>query len=580
MSAHSAGKRTFAENHHQHPHHHHQTPKKLRNGFHVYPLKGNPVQTRRTNDEIHSSIDMGPVVTALVDTPQFQRLRQIKQLGTAEYVYCNTNHNRWEHSLGVAALARRMMERIRTKQPQLPCDGKDVLCVELAGLLHDVGHGPFSHTFEGFLKHAQAQFLRERPAYRQYYYVNEAEKNNHTRQQQKWPLRLNVQTWKHEAVSLAMIDAALAYLGLAVDLHNLDAPLQQIGDGVDARTMRVFAHGTDHDDDDALILTSRDWVFIKECIYGGPIAAVHDNNPIVQKLIGRGPDKEWMYDVVSNGYSGLDVDKMDYFARDQRRAFGTSGQVHIQMIEDCYVARGYGARPGRDNAAEARLMICYGEKIEKSAINFFKERLNLHESIYRHKTVQAVTYMIQDIFCLADPFLPISAKNKFGTANGRQGQAKKEYDNLPMSLAVLDTDVFQRLTDSVIDLIEAKEDVPELDEARALIHRLRRRDLYKCKGMLPISLTKDHPQDQETWAQSSDQIKYELLSIAGVHCDQNGLEHRLEAEDFIVEKCSVHHGSNASNPLNNMRFVQKHDEAALSNSWENLPLAVEFNKKK
>lgn len=88
---------------------------------------------RRTNDEIHSSISLGPVVTCILDTPPMQRLRGLKQLGCAEYVYINVNHNRFEHSLGVATLAETLCRKIRIQQPSLQCTEKDVLCVQLAG---------------------------------------------------------------------------------------------------------------------------------------------------------------------------------------------------------------------------------------------------------------------------------------------------------------------------------------------------------------------------------------------------------------------------------------------------------------
>jgi len=548
--------------------------KSRRTGFRTRPLVGNPVQTRRTVDEVHESIDMSPVVTAFVDTPQFQRLRHIKQLGTAEYVYMNCGHTRFEHSLGVAYLARKMCQRIRDKQPQLPCTARDQLCVELAGLLHDIGHGPYSHIYEGFLTTEHPLYLQEHPELQSFY--------------EDLP-EVNLKTWKHEEVSLRMIDAALAHMGLAVDLDHLDEPLQQIDDGIDAESMRVFQYGLS---DDEAILTSRDLVFVKECIYGGPLGPVYEatryqNHPTGRTLVGRGREKEWMYDIVSNGYSGLDVDKMDYFARDQRRAFGTSGEVATQMIEDCFVGWGTCPKPNKcsrcrsgDNPTQRHLMICYGEKLEKSAINFFKERLNLHEKIYRHKTVQAATYMVQDIFSLADPYLPISTKPKFGKPgqNNNLGQPKSEHDGLPLSLAVLDIRAFERLNDSVIDLIESKEDIAELAPAQAVIRRLRSRDLYKCKGCLPISLM--DPRDQELWNLTTAQIKNDLLSIPGEHDNGTDTPLVLCAEDFIVEKCGIHHGSKSANPLQFMRFIQKRDEFALNQPWDSLPLAVEYNAKK
>ncbi len=128
-------------------------------------------------DEIHGDIALEPVVRAVVDHPSFQRLRYIKQLGLAEYVFPCATHTRFQHSIGAAYLARQYFESLVETWPEwdFAFDGKvgdteflaekTQKCVAavaqhpasrafwaqvtaLAGLLHDVGHGPWSHTFE------------------------------------------------------------------------------------------------------------------------------------------------------------------------------------------------------------------------------------------------------------------------------------------------------------------------------------------------------------------------------------------------------------------------------------------------
>ena len=102
----------------------------------------------RVNDEIHKSIDIDPVLNVFMQTNVFQRLRQLKQLGTSHFTYPGANHSRFEHSLGVAHLAAKLARKIIQKQPQLKCTAKDILCVKLAGAFHDIGHAAFSHVFE------------------------------------------------------------------------------------------------------------------------------------------------------------------------------------------------------------------------------------------------------------------------------------------------------------------------------------------------------------------------------------------------------------------------------------------------
>lgn len=126
----------------------HRSPSDQLHRYNVRPLTAKPLF--RTMDEVHRSIALRePVVRLFLDSKYFQRLGRIKQLGTTHLIYRSATHTRFEHSLGTARLARRLVETIAAQQPNLETTKTDVLCISLAGLLHDVGHGPFSHIFEG-----------------------------------------------------------------------------------------------------------------------------------------------------------------------------------------------------------------------------------------------------------------------------------------------------------------------------------------------------------------------------------------------------------------------------------------------
>lgn len=95
-------------------------------------------------DPIHGFIDLTSQEAKIVDTPVFQRLRNIKQLAHTSLVFPSATHTRFEHSLGTLCVADKMVSRLR-----IDVDDEDTArCIRLAALLHDLGHGPFSHVSE------------------------------------------------------------------------------------------------------------------------------------------------------------------------------------------------------------------------------------------------------------------------------------------------------------------------------------------------------------------------------------------------------------------------------------------------
>ncbi|XP_017631685.1 uncharacterized protein LOC108474250 isoform X2 [Gossypium arboreum] len=144
--------------------------------------------SKHVHDNVHGNIYLDPLSLKFIDTEQFQRLRELKQLGLAHLVYPGAVHSRFEHSLGVYWLAGEAIQKLKTYQGlELGIDRFDVQAVKVAGLLHDVGHGPFSHLFE-------REFL---------------------------PKVLNSFKWAHEQMSADLIDHI-------VDVHHIDVESEMI----------------------------------------------------------------------------------------------------------------------------------------------------------------------------------------------------------------------------------------------------------------------------------------------------------------------------------------------------------------
>ncbi|KAK1568115.1 hypothetical protein Q3G72_020768 [Acer saccharum] len=144
--------------------------------------------SKHVHDNVHGNIYLDSLSLKFIDTEQFQRLRDLKQLGMTHMVYPGATHSRFEHSLGVYWLAGEAVQKLKNYQGlELGIDAFDIQTVKIAGLLHDVGHGPFSHLFE-------REFL---------------------------PRVRSGSKWSHEEMSVKMVDHI-------VDEHHIDVDSEMI----------------------------------------------------------------------------------------------------------------------------------------------------------------------------------------------------------------------------------------------------------------------------------------------------------------------------------------------------------------
>lgn len=104
----------------------------------------------KINDPIHGFVIFPHFIRNIVDSPQIQRLMRIRQLSGTNHVFPGANHTRFEHSLGVAALAQRLLHNLVNFHGVQLSQEEINTCI-IAALCHDVGHGPFSHNFESVL---------------------------------------------------------------------------------------------------------------------------------------------------------------------------------------------------------------------------------------------------------------------------------------------------------------------------------------------------------------------------------------------------------------------------------------------
>jgi HD superfamily phosphohydrolase len=377
-------------------------------------------------DQVHMDIELHPLVVEIMDTKEFQRLRFLCQLGAAQFVFSGAVHNRFQHSVGVSHLCGELLTQLRRRQPELHISDEDVLCVQIAGLCHDLGHGPFSHVFDG-------EFIpRTRPDL-----VGEKE-------------------FTHEHASILIFEYILSK-------NNID----------------MSKYG----------LTDQDKSFVKEMIFGAKDSV----------KVGRGVDKYFLYDIVNNTISGLDVDKLDYFTRDSA-CCGVLNNFDFKRL--FLLARVLPMEePDSENAGRIRTVkrICFPEKALRTVFALFQTRFTLHEKVYTHKVVKAVELMVTDMMIAAEPAFRVT---------------NKEGKSMKMSECIHDMSAYTKLNDHLFTLID-NESGEEFKPAQKLIKRLLTRKLYKCVGR---SLLREHDCtgfDCPPWCgKERDELKAEILACA------------------------------------------------------------------
>lgn len=369
-------------------------------------------ETFGVNDPVHGFMLLPAVAKRIVDTKYFQRMRYIRQLAMVQYVYPGATHNRFFHSIGTGYLAYEFMKVLRQRQPELRISMRDILCVLIAALCHDLGHPCYSHMFEMFM-HDIGNSRRLALA---------AEGRTPTAAEEK-QIRA-YETWTHEAASVLLVDM------LMEELHDtlVEAGMRRDSEGDDFTCVRELIEPPKEKLEEFLGAGSLH-VRWGEVVHGRPV------------------EKAWLYEIVSNWRSGIDVDKFDYFRRDARylgihRAFD-----HERYIMSAKVLPDEGGVPTVSTPEKDKDSLCS---------NMLELRKTLHLMAYQHKTVKKIELHMTDVLKLMDDHVRIMG------SGGRK---------LKMSEAALcvDSVAYPKLTDTFVEslLFTGADHEPHLAAAAA-----------------------------------------------------------------------------------------------------------------
>lgn len=332
------------------------------------------------HDPIHGSFTLPSIAWKIIDTPEFQRLRLIKQTGNTCYVYPGAEHSRFQHSLGVAHLSMEFGRTIKMKAPDM-ISHHEILLLCIAGLCHDLGHCAYSHLYDSRI-------------------IPMFQKNKANQDRRSGIL-------KHEEASY-----------------------------------RILYRIWDRNPEISAILSIDDIRTIGKMILGSP-----DKVPVNLRgeIIWTEYDRahSFLYEVVSNERTGIDVDKFDYLKRD-------SHYIGIPCTFDPQRLMNFLSL----DKHETSYCVNYLRKSDELVNSMWLARDDLHRRAYQHRVVKCVDLMtVEMIKRCAEAVVPTTT--------------------VLLKEAHYSLDSYLQLTDASI--VSMAEQIPE---AKKILDRIRSRELW------------------------------------------------------------------------------------------------------
>ncbi|VDM01306.1 unnamed protein product [Schistocephalus solidus] len=294
-------------------------------------------------DAIHGLIEVEPLMLQVIDTPEFQRLRNIKQLGPVYFVFPTCSHTRFEHSLGTYHLVSRLL---RALQADVPCEAvrlneAECSALKLAALCHDLGHGPFSHLWEYFMRSGGPK----------YEVVTHEKMSGRIL---RWIIQQNPDL--SASISEAAID-----LDLVCALIEANPSREQLVSDVFYRDTGVHCY-----------------TYCMRNVHGFLSAS----------------------QLLSNSTNGMDADKWEYILRDSFYLGWGQGCSTLELERFLWFYRLVFHPPeassdcGGEESCGSWHMSFRDSEIE-NVMRTFSQRLHLHRQVYSHKTSKAIAVSLQ-----------------------------------------------------------------------------------------------------------------------------------------------------------------------------------------